>query len=263
MEHEFTSAAGRALGRTAAWLDRNDCSELSGPALLLGLLAEPECRAALRLARGGIDATAVRAHWAQLGDLEIVSICGDIPPPAAVVPFEPLLFAVGQRLADFPPPLVFATEHLLLGLVAAEDETSHWLRRQGIDGDALRNEICHMYGYDAGAALAAGQCAYQPEAPARETETLPERPSLALRAGIGPDTPPNESVAVLRILDAAANRAREGLRVTEDYVRFALDDRHLTEQLKRLRHELAEAVSPLPAGRRLSRARPRPTLARP
>ena len=186
MEHEFTSAASRALARAAAWLDRNDCKELSGPALLLGLLAEPECRAALRLARDGIDAAAVRARWAQLGDSEIVSICGDIPPPADVAPFEPLLFAVGQRLADFPPPLVFATEHLLLGLVAAEDETSHWLRRQGIDGDALRDEICRLYGYDADPApLAAGQCACQPEAPARDRETLPERPSLALRAGIG------------------------------------------------------------------------------
>ena len=55
-------------------------------------------------------------------------------------------------------------------------------------------------------------------------------------------------VRVLRILDAAANRAREGLRVVEDYVRFALDDRHLTEQCKRLRHELAAALGRLPAG---------------
>jgi thiamine-phosphate pyrophosphorylase len=55
-------------------------------------------------------------------------------------------------------------------------------------------------------------------------------------------------VHVLRILDAAANRAREGLRVVEDYVRFALDDRHLTEQCKRLRHELAAALGRLPLG---------------
>lgn len=42
-----------------------------------------------------------------------------------------------------------------------------------------------------------------------------------------------------RILDAAANRVREGLRVAEDYARFALDDAHLSRRLKELRHELA------------------------
>lgn len=49
--------------------------------------------------------------------------------------------------------------------------------------------------------------------------------------------------AVLRILDASANRAAEGLRVVEDYVRFVLDDRQLTAEVKRLRHMLAAAVA--------------------
>src|SRR5262245_59797174 len=44
--------------------------------------------------------------------------------------------------------------------------------------------------------------------------------------------------AVLRILDAQANRAAEGLRVIEDYVRFVLDDRHLSQLAKSLRHDL-------------------------
>jgi thiamine-phosphate pyrophosphorylase len=50
----------------------------------------------------------------------------------------------------------------------------------------------------------------------------------------------------IRVLDASLNRATEGLRVVEDYVRFVLDDRHLTEQFKRLRHDLAAAGSTLP-----------------
>jgi thiamine-phosphate pyrophosphorylase len=45
----------------------------------------------------------------------------------------------------------------------------------------------------------------------------------------------------LRIIDAALNRATEGLRVVEDYVRFVLDDRLLTGEVKALRHDLAEA----------------------
>ena len=48
--------------------------------------------------------------------------------------------------------------------------------------------------------------------------------------------------ATLRLLDAAENRAREGLRVLEDHARFALDDAPLTAAFKRLRHELAGAV---------------------
>jgi thiamine-phosphate pyrophosphorylase len=51
---------------------------------------------------------------------------------------------------------------------------------------------------------------------------------------------------LLRILDAAANRAREGLRVVEDYTRLGLNDRHLSEQLKTCRHDIAAAMSVLP-----------------
>jgi thiamine-phosphate pyrophosphorylase len=54
----------------------------------------------------------------------------------------------------------------------------------------------------------------------------------------------------IRVLDASLNRAAEGLRVVEDYVRFVLDDRHLTEQFKRLRHDLAAAGSTLPLSER-------------
>lgn len=49
----------------------------------------------------------------------------------------------------------------------------------------------------------------------------------------------------IRILDAATNRAAEGLRVVEDYTRFVLDDGHLTAQIKQLRHDLGEACSEL------------------
>ncbi len=61
-----------------------------------------------------------------------------------------------------------------------------------------------------------------------------------------------ERIRVLRVLDAAGNRAREGLRVVEDYVRFVLDDRHLTDQLKRLRHDLAGLLGRLSWDERFS-----------
>ncbi|MCS7305567.1 MAG: thiamine phosphate synthase [Thermoguttaceae bacterium] len=51
------------------------------------------------------------------------------------------------------------------------------------------------------------------------------------------------NLSVLRILDASANRTAEGLRVLEDYVRFVLDDPFLTQQIKNLRHRLAQALA--------------------
>lgn len=53
---------------------------------------------------------------------------------------------------------------------------------------------------------------------------------------------PSEQVDLGRVLDASANRAREGLRVIEDYVRFALDDAMLTRRLKDVRHRVDQAV---------------------
>ena len=48
---------------------------------------------------------------------------------------------------------------------------------------------------------------------------------------------------ILRILDANANRAREALRVIEDYARFVLDDDALCGSLKQLRHDFATATA--------------------
>ena len=50
----------------------------------------------------------------------------------------------------------------------------------------------------------------------------------------------------IRILDANLNRGREGLRVVEDLVRFALDDADLASQIKAMRHEVASLVRQLP-----------------
>lgn len=53
-----------------------------------------------------------------------------------------------------------------------------------------------------------------------------------------------------RVLDASLNRAGEGLRVVEDYVRFVLDDPFLTAQLKTLRHDFSSLAGKIPANDR-------------
>jgi len=60
------------------------------------------------------------------------------------------------------------------------------------------------------------------------------------------------NVSAIRILDAAANRAAEGLRVVEDYLRFSLDDGHLTGICKQLRHDLTSELYRLPAAERFA-----------
>ncbi len=53
---------------------------------------------------------------------------------------------------------------------------------------------------------------------------------------------------VYRILDANVNRAREALRVVEDFARFALDDASVAAAAKGLRSRLQQAVGCFPAG---------------
>lgn len=56
---------------------------------------------------------------------------------------------------------------------------------------------------------------------------------------------------IYRILDAAANRGREALRVVEDAARFLDDDRELTARLKETRHRFAAASERLDRRERL------------
>ncbi len=47
----------------------------------------------------------------------------------------------------------------------------------------------------------------------------------------------------MRIIDVNLNRAREALRVLEDYARYNLEDKGLTLSFKELRHRLASVIS--------------------
>ncbi len=58
--------------------------------------------------------------------------------------------------------------------------------------------------------------------------------------------------AIYRIIDANFNRSREGIRVIEDFCRFALNNSPLAERAKQLRHELCSAINKLDAGRLIS-----------
>lgn len=58
--------------------------------------------------------------------------------------------------------------------------------------------------------------------------------------------------AAYRIIDANFNRAREASRAVEEFCRFALNSRSLTERASRLRHELCASIGELDAKRLIS-----------
>ncbi len=135
-----------------------------------------------------------------------------------------------------------------------------WLRSQGLDPAELEQEIHRVYGHQPGPLP---MDAFPPEQGDSLWSAAAPHPVARRSGGEQPsrpeevDTSPRNvrtaaPMGVLRALDAAANRTREGLRVVEDYVRFVLDDRHLTERLKSLRHDLAAALAGLPMARRLA-----------
>ena len=109
------------------------------------------------------------------------------------------------------------TEHLLAGLMAASVPVAELLGSAGLELQSLRDRMTRATAVESG--------------PIPMADDIP--PLDLVEAGGGVD--------LARILDASANRAREGLRVVEDYVRFALDDPGLTRRLKEVRHRLAEA----------------------
>ncbi|MCL2348315.1 MAG: thiamine phosphate synthase [Planctomycetaceae bacterium] len=193
---------------------------------------------------------------------------------------EPVLadamFSMMQRLQSLIPHPVVATEHLLLALASEEGSVGRFLHEHGVSADALWERIAEQEGVDLNPDTsvitnwddepsAAKKSSLANEAdvsPANNSCPLiyssqleiPEagyaspatqggcaRPKATAHTGCGMQ-------AVFRIIDASANRAFEAARVIEDYLRFGLNDRHLTNLVKQLRHELASVLQELPAG---------------
>lgn len=294
----MTAAVERALAEAAAWSGPSG-GRIDAPALLLGLLTQSECRAAILLHEHGIDARRVCQRWPALRRQEAlqqgtagVSREGGVSTASGGAPcrlsreVEWAWRLAAARLADCPQPIVFGTEHVLLALACGDHEVSEWLRQHGIDPDVLDAQLHQQYGcYLAERADADAQPLDMPEdevecglgsaasgpsavgasvASAASADGFAPAACLRVASGTQGQLPRGDGamppgvpaaglpVPVLRVLDAVANRAGEGLRVVEDYVRFVLDDGHLTECCKRLRHELTAALARVPFAWRLA-----------
>lgn len=175
---------------------------------LLVLLEDDEGRPAALLERAGVP-------------LEVVRVAaGDLPNP----PFAPdsgTLFNTARELGiRFRADPALTTDLVFLAVLLADSAFVRPLHDSGLAVETLlpllRNGLP-----DDGAAQVGAEF---------EVSELPQ------------------SLTAARVVDANLNRGREALRVLDDYARFVLDDRGLTERVKKLRHELAEASIRLPAG---------------
>lgn len=280
MRREFTPGALRALTVATTWKLGDAEDGLRAEAVLLGLLEESECRAALILRECGIDQRRLLAEWPDLRR-------SSAPPPPYDAPLPPLHpdlqagLAAIDALVDWGDwPAILSTEHLLLGLAASDHAVGAWLRSHGVDPDEILRRIHARYGTLGGrtlgrrtvglaeaAAPERGSGEMERESDSEDGTSIAAAPIATGHAESpeGTESPvgedpgekaerlaPDEAFRAMRVIDASANRAAEGLRVLEDYVRFVLDDPFLTGELKGVRHELAACLERLPMDARLA-----------
>lgn len=251
---EFSPGARRALDMAARCSAGRQSREILPQALLAGLLGQGECRAAAILQSRGISIETVQGRWPDLGSFDDgergefdVSLSGET---------RSSILRAADWLAEHRQTPEVTTEHLLWGLASGPNELGQWLRSRGVEPGAVEQELFRFHGH------------LPPDDAARENEPIgepidAESPAdvsagwSAESSGAGRE-PPTAMTAqldlsgVLRVIDAAANRGREGLRVVEDYVRFVLDDRHLTERLKQFRHDFTALLESIPFEWRLA-----------
>jgi thiamine-phosphate pyrophosphorylase len=224
MSDLYTAGARRALDRAARRARRRGGDHVEPADLLAALADEAESRAAELLARAGLDPDRLFAALGVAALPEDEANAGaDTPPaPSHARDLHAVLSEATRQAHAVDRNRPVATEHLLGGLLATPGAAADLLAGAGLEPDAILDDLA--------APVAA------------ETAPLPLDEAIPPLDLAGP----GEAVDLARILDASANRAREGLRVVEDYVRFALDDAALTRRLKDVRHRLADALRGLP-----------------
>lgn len=218
MSESFTEGALRVLERAQVRARHRGAESVEPPDLLAALIDEAESRAAAFLAEFGLDPARLAAA---LGSAEALPQA----PTRAESERLPHSQAIRNALTDatlhakaLNRGRSVGTEHLLAGLLANPGPAADILAEAGIELTSLLERL-------------------SPEN-FSEAEPIPLAPDIAPLELADPSL----GVDLGRILDASANRAREGLRVVEDYVRFALDDPGLTRRIKDVRHRLATAV---------------------
>ena len=217
MFESFTAGALRAIRRAEARARERSGVSVEPIDIMAGLADEAESRAAVLLIEFGLDP---RRLLEALG-LEVEAPPDD-PDGPGPMPLSPearaSLVDASSRARSLDRGQSVGTEHLLAGIIAEDGPIVDRLFGSGLEVAELREELAR--------------------AEAAEGEPLPMADDIEPLELVEP----GQAIDLGRILDASANRAREGLRVVEDYARFALGDPMLTRRIKDVRHRLGEAI---------------------
>ncbi|MBM3979123.1 MAG: thiamine phosphate synthase [Planctomycetes bacterium] len=248
--HQMSPGVERAVAGARGWADRLGSEPVRLGHFVLALLDEDEGRPAVLLEAAGASVRDTRERL----------IAAETPVAA---PLGALFDAARAWSLTHRHDPEFLTDALLLVVLRADAGFGAACAALGFGADVLEAKLRAFTsppeGEVAGASPAGGGGDAERDGSASpRVEALPPHPppakpdgDLTLRGG-GEELYPLPNVTAeadaARVLDANFNRAREAARVLEDYCRFALDDRLLTEQVKELRHGLASAAQKLPRG---------------
>jgi thiamine-phosphate pyrophosphorylase len=178
--------------------------------LLHALLQEEEGLAATLLKKAGLSSDTLRRTFdAARGCQPLVSFD---PVFALALHTEGILRTAGEIAFELTGERTAAGDHVVVAMLRLHEEIRAELQSVGLDFTRLEESVFGRL----------------------PVLTLDEPLELTDTA---------EQVGASRVLDAAGNRAREALRVVEDYCRFVLDDSFLCRELKQLRHDLTEALA--------------------
>ncbi|MCE9563296.1 MAG: thiamine phosphate synthase [Planctomycetes bacterium] len=208
----------RALAGAQVWAGRLGSPMLRLTHFVLALIDDDEGRPALLLERAGLSLADIRAKLTQYSD-------------SPESPDEAALFTTAREWSiEHRDDAQFLTDAFLITVLKADPAFERASAALGLDVSKLESILI-------------GRTEAQPEPTAIPAQ--PPEPAQPLAVLTGPDALGELDAA--RVLDVNFNRAREATRVLEDYCRFALNDRFLTEQVKQLRHALGAASARLPA----------------
>lgn len=220
-----TPGVERIVNRAQGLANALDETEIQTPHLLMALLQE-ECRGSEILKQHRITPESVSLRFSLLEVPENPST--ESPVPIALSqPMQQVASQAQKSSARQGRYAELTSEHLLLGLVAVDSDVSILLGDHGLTMESLQSLVDESEGHS-GIPLSVDFQLAEPQKSASEETDL------------------------YRILDATINRVREGVRVLEDYVRFARDDGHLTSLLKSWRHDLRNVLSEINDRRLLS-----------
>jgi thiamine-phosphate pyrophosphorylase len=200
----LTPAVARALEVARLYAASGGAAEVLPEHVLHGLLEEEEGRATTVLTRAGL-------RWAEylLGRVARAEE-GPVLPLAGRT--QETLRLARELAVDLTGESTLSSEPLLLALLRSDSALLVFLEQHGLSLAQLESSL---------------------------EQQKPPIPSLDEPLELADSV---ETMDLARILDVGANRAREAMRIVEDYCRFVLDDAFLSGELKRLRHDFTAAL---------------------